>query len=64
MGLAANIPVIEARQALNMARAIALSFGDENAARAIYTAAYHDRSIAEKVVAELQHHKAVASCQR
>jgi hypothetical protein len=64
MGLAANISAIEAKQAINMARAIALSFGDETAARSLYMAAYHDRSIAERVVAELQHHKAVASCPR
>jgi len=64
MGLAANIPMIEARQALVTARALAVSFGDEDAIRGTYMAAYNDRALVSKILAELQHSKAVASCQR
>jgi hypothetical protein len=59
MGLAANIPVIEADRTLAMARSIAIAFGDEKAlAQAIYITTGSARE-AQRVEVQLQMRRAM-----
>lgn len=60
MGLAQNIPMIEARNALTTARAISIAFGSPEATQqAIYAATGNDE-LAWKVRMQMAHQKAVA----
>lgn len=59
MGLAHNIPMIEARLALTMARAISIAFGSPEAAQQAVLSATGSDELAWKVRMSLAHQKAV-----
>lgn len=58
MGLAANIPMIEARKALSFAQGIAMAFGSPEAAQATIRLAHGSDDLAWAVRMALQHQKA------
>jgi hypothetical protein len=59
MGLAANIPAIEAHQTLAMARAVAIVFGDaKSLARAVYEST-GSAKLAQRVEIQAQMQKAM-----
>ena len=62
LGLAANIPMIEAKRTLVLVKAIALAFGDESTARFVYKNAIGDDVLVGRLLANMQHQKAVSSC--
>ena len=59
MGLAQNIPVIEARQSLLQARAIAMAFGAGEVAQHAIGLATGDADLAFRIRMNLEHQKAV-----
>jgi hypothetical protein len=61
MGLANNIPMIEARNALTMAQAIGASFGGATQLEALVRTATGNAEIAYRVRMRLEHEKAVRS---
>ena len=60
MGLAQNIPMIEARNALTMARAISIAFGSPESAQQAIFAATRNEELAWKVRMQIAHQKAVS----
>jgi hypothetical protein len=58
MGLAANIPMIEARKALAFAQGISIAFGSPEAAQATIRLAHGSDDLAWAVRMALQHQKA------
>jgi hypothetical protein len=59
MGLAQNIPMIEARLSLALARGIAIAFGSGEAAQQAVLAATGNAELAWKVRMQAEHQKAV-----
>lgn len=59
MGLAMNIPALEARRTIAMAKAIAVAFGDENATEAAIRQATGDAALAYQAKVRMMHSKAV-----
>ncbi len=55
MGLAANIPAIEARQSLMLAQGIAIAFGQPEAAQAAVQLATGSADLAWTVRMQMQH---------
>jgi hypothetical protein len=61
MGLAQNIPMIEARHTLAMAQAIGIAFGSAEGAEQVIRLATGSAELAFRVRMQLQHDKAVRS---
>lgn len=59
MGLAQNIPMIEARQTLAMAQAIGIAFGSGEGAEHTIRLATGSADLAFRVRMQMQHEKAV-----
>jgi hypothetical protein len=57
MGLAVNIPAIEARQALIMAQGIAIAFGSPELTQQTIQLATGDAALAWKVRMQMQHER-------
>lgn len=57
MGLAVNIPAIEARQALIMAQGIAIAFGSPELTQQTIQPATGDAALAWKVRMQMQHER-------
>lgn len=60
MGLAQNIPAIEARQSIVQARAIAMAFGAGEVAQQAIALATGDDDLAFRIRMTLEHQKAAA----
>lgn len=60
MGLAQNIPMIEARLSLAMARAISIAFGASDQAAQAITLATGNADLGFRVRMQMDHQKAVA----
>jgi len=59
MGLALNIPALEARRTLAMAQAISIAFGDENVTEVAIRQATGDEALAYQAKVRMMHSKAV-----
>jgi hypothetical protein len=59
MGLAHNIPMIEARQSIVQARAIAMALGSAEVAQQTVALATGDADLAFRIRMNLEHQKAV-----
>ena len=60
MGLAQNIPMIESRLALTMARAISIAFGASDQAAHAITLATGNADLGFRVRMQMEHQKAVS----
>jgi len=58
MGLMQNIPMIEARLSMTMARAIAVAFGSGEATEQLVYAITGNENMAFKARMQVEHHKA------